>query len=621
MSKSNGNTPIQNKKAQQVNNTPSVANLKAQQTGTPSSPSNRMAQQGGNPMLLSNQSGVQSGNALQAGNKMAVLSAGVASAGNGLAVQSANVPSAGNRMNLQTTNTPSSTNSNEGQIGNISFSLGNFAASSIINPLGGSLENVPPASHRRMDSLGSFASPQISSVAPKAVLLMVEPFQFISFLEWNCRKDFDDHGTLRIKGLIAEENRFAYSNLAAIETYVCAKAQDEDGGEIILFNGVLTDVSVESQHQFHTMTIEVKTGTYLLDQIPHTRTFHQDDFTYQSVIETCLEGEGGQFIMQEKQSEQTGQFTVQYRESNWSFIKRLAHRLGVVIIPETRTEGKRFYLGVNHSAGGNEVPSDHFTITRSISKEDSLTAHGLGVYHVKSRHVYELGQFVTLAGQRLVVNSVHSFLEGGELVHQYTFCALKHAYDIRKPYDQIKGVSLKGMVSAVEKDQVQVLLHEDENKERCGVRWFDYATVYSTPDGTGWFAMPEIGDEIRLQFPDADDAWAYVSSNVHLETRGGRINPDHKSWKNKQQKEILFTPEAILITNNNGLSIELSDDQGITISSNKNISIESDGALSMNSQNAGVSVYGDRNVAIQQGVASINIQDAIDISGGKINMN
>jgi hypothetical protein len=369
------------------------------------------------------------------------------------------------------------------------------------------------------------------------------------------------------------------------------------------------------------MTIEAKTGTYLLDRTSHTRTFQEDDFTYRSVIEECLAPEAGLFIMREKESEQTRQFTVQYRESNWSFIKRLAHRLGVIIIPETRTEGKKFFLGVNRSEGGIEIPSDNYTVTRTIPEGDSLIAHELGVYKIKTRHVYELGQFVVLEGRKLVVNNIHSYLECGELLHQYSICALHSAYQIRQLSNHIRGISLKGAVINVKKDKVQVTLHEDENKDNCGTRWFDYATVYSTPDGTGWFAMPEIGDEIRLLFPDADDAWTYVSSNVHLETRGGRINPDHKSWKNRQQKEILFTPEGILITNNNGLSIELSDDQGITINSDKDISIQSDGTLAMNSQNAGVSVYGDRNVAIQQGAASINIQDAIDISGGKINMN
>ena len=618
MSKSIGNTPIQNNRAGQVSESAPLSNRKAQQAGTTSPVSNLRAEQAETSSSLLSRKVQQpdaSSPVVNLGTQQSEASPSIAN----LRTREADTSSfALNRKVEQGGASPLIAN-RKAQLENVSFGIRDFPP--FKNLMGEPMGNIPSASHRMADLSGSFASPPISSVAQKAVLLMVEPFQFISFLEWDCRRCFDEHGTLKIKGLIAEENRLAYANLATSETWVCAKAQDEDGGEITLFNGVLTDVSVESQHQFHTMTIEVKTGTYLLDQVLHTRTFHPDDFTYQSVIETCLEGDDGQFIMQEKQSEKTGQFTVQYRETDWSFIKRLAHRLGVVIIPETRTEGKRFYLGVNHSAGSNEAPADHFTITRSISKEDSLTIHGLGVYHIKTRNIYELGQFVTLEGRRLVVNSVHSHLEGSELVHQYTLCALKHAYDSRQPYNQIKGVSLKGMVTAVERDQVQVLIHEDENKDNCGARWFDYATVYSTPDGTGWFAMPEIGDEIRLLFPDADDAWAYVSSNVHLETRGGRINPDHKSWKNKQQKEILFTPEAILITNNNGLSIELSDDQGITINSNKNISIQSDGALSMNSQNAGVSVYGDRNVAIQQGAASINIQDAIDIAGGKINMN
>ena len=457
--------------------------------------------------------------------------------------------------------------------------------------------------------------------AQRATKLMVEPFHFLNFTEWSCTQTFNEHGCLRITGLIAEENRMAYPDMMTKQTWACAKAEDEGGKEIILFQGVLTHLAIQSQHQFHTMTIEIKTGSFLLDQIPHTRTFHPDTTTYQSMIETCLEPANGEFIMREKIAEQTHQFTVSYRESEWKFIQRLAHRLGVVVLPETRTKGKRLLLGLNPKDRAEEIIADHYTMTRSPNDPDSLIRTEQGMYQIQTRDIYELGQAVHFQGRRLIISKIKSRLEGSELIHHYTLCSLKPAYDRRQPYEQIKGIAMRARVINVARDQVQVSIHEDENNGQSGTRWFDYATVYSTPDGTGWFAQPEIGDEVRVLFPTADEADAYVASNVHLETRGGRTNPDHKSWKNKQQKEILFTPDSLTFTNNQGLSVELSDQKGIIINSNLGIFLQSDGQIQLNSQNAGITAYGDRNLTLKQGAASIHIQDDIDISGGKINMN
>ena len=62
------------------------------------------------------------------------------------------------------------------------------------------------------------------------------------------------------------------------------------------------------------------------------------------------------------------------------------------------------------------------------------------------------------------------------------------------------------------------------------------------------------------------------------------------------------------------------DNQGVFVKSGGNITLDSDADISLNSQ-SGVTVYGDRNVTVQQSAAQINVQNAIDIGGGKINMN
>ena len=180
---------------------------------------------------------------------------------------------------------------------------------------------------------------------------------------------------------------------------------------------------------------------------------------------------------------------------------------------------------------------------------------------------------------------------------------------------------MSAWVTAVEKTMVQVELLEDENKADCGARWLDYATVYSTPDGTGWYCMPEVGDEVRLVFPDRDEEHAYVAGSVHLGAAGGRDRPQEKYWRNKQNKEILFTPDAIILRNNQGLSLELSDEEGIKLVSDKDILLQAEGQIQMKSQGEGIHMAADSKILLQQGTARIEMSDAINIGGGKIYMN
>ena len=482
-------------------------------------------------------------------------------------------------------------------------------------------ESTPQRTKQMASSSTSSTNGTTNRTDVRAVKLMVEPFQFLSYVEWDISLGFNEHGTLKIKGLVAEKNRMRYLNMASRETWVCVKALDENDEEVILFQGILTKLNVDSMHEHHTMSIEVKTGTHLLDQRRHTRTFQPDNTAYYHVINTCVKEVGGEFTMRERRDQETGRLTVQYEETNWSFINRLAHRLGVVVLPEFKTQGKRFHLGLNQNSQSQEIKSDNYQMESDLANPDSLIRYEHGIYHVRTRSIYELGQSVTLQGRKMVIINVKSYLKGGELVHTYTLGNLKSTYERPLAHEAIKGVSMMAQVTAVERDRLQVSIFEDENKSQSGSRWFDYSTIYSSPDGTGLFFHPEVGDTVRVVFPNANETSAYVANSVHLETHGGRTNPDHKSIKNKHNKEVILAPDFAKLTNNAGLDVELNDAKGIMINSNQGIFIETDGNLHISSDNAGVTIYGDRTVTIQQGSAQINMKDGVDVAGGKINMN
>ena len=132
--------------------------------------------------------------------------------------------------------------------------------------------------------------------------------------------------------------------------------------------------------------------------------------------------------------------------------------------------------------------------------------------------------------------------------------------------------------------------------------------------------MPEIGDEIRIVFPDKEEDHAYAIGSVHEGTVEGRTDPNKKIWKNRQDKEIVLSPNYIILKNNRGLSVEWLDEEGIRIDSDKNITISAVEDVEIKSSGS-VDMSAGRSILLKQGAARIKMEKEIDIGGGKIYMN
>mgnify|MGYP002512963119 FL=1 len=184
--------------------------------------------------------------------------------------------------------------------------------------------------------------------------------------------------------------------------------------------------------------------------------------------------------------------------------------------------------------------------------------------------------------------------------------------------NELVGLSLMGRVNAIEKEQVQICLDNDENRQ-SGNCWFAFSTVYSSPDGTGWYCMPEKGDAVRLYFPTEKEENAFVSSAFHENTGAGlRTKPEIKRWRNKEGKEICLTPEKILITNNCGMSVELSEQRGIKVKSNASVNIEASENIYISSSGASLEFAAANKIVFQQGNSTMELSDGIKLAGSTV---
>ncbi len=463
----------------------------------------------------------------------------------------------------------------------------------------------------------------------RAVTLKVEPFEFLDFRLVECRKELNQHGTIKIVGLIDKSRSQEYMAKAAKETWISVTAVAEDGEQERFFCGVLTDLEIRQEGEVHMLSIQAATGSFLLDLEQHLRSFQDPSAFYLEVMRQSLDPDGGQMIMLDNGEVPIHRFLVQYHETDWEFIKRVSSYLGTVVIPEDRVPGKKLYVGYRAKSSRTEILEavDYRTklkcgeyIRRRQEGESSIGVSDMSGYLVRSREIYGLGRTIEFQGRKQIIRKIFSWLEGQELCHEYELSTRRGGVEpvILNPY--LSGISLKAHVSAVERTQVKVKIEKDENQGNCKERWFDYATVYSTPDGTGWYCMPEIGDEIRIVFPDKEEDHAYAIGSVHEGTVEGRTDPNKKIWKNRQDKEIVLSPNYIILKNNRGLSVELLDEEGIRIDSDKNITISAVEDVEIKSSGS-VDMSAGRSILLKQGAARIKMEKEIDIGGGKIYMN
>ena len=459
--------------------------------------------------------------------------------------------------------------------------------------------------------------------------IKVTPFEFQSVISYESTIEINEHGQAKVTGYASREQAEKAMDCLSGEGWATVSGSDEAGPSHPLFCGIVTGGQAEQENNTYIVTIVLKTGTFLMDLKEHIRVFQRG--SYQVLQDACMESYREAYAeskyLMAIPDELTGGLVVQYRETDWEFARRLAGQKNTVLIPNEKSPGVKYIFGVSGDAAGELSSYESYMSFRDMGgyrrrKENGFRGGAGSGCQVRSREVFFVGDSVGIRGKTNVVTRLRREWSRKELWNQYTLTEAGDIWQETYYNPKIIGASLKGKVSEVSRDKVRITVLEDENNNRTGSRWFAYATVYSSPDGTGWYCMPEEGDYVQLQFPCEDEKDAYVSSSVNEKPTDpeARSNKDHKSIKNKDGKEILMTPETLVLTNNKGMTITIDDAVGITIESDKDITLNAAGGVSLVSEQSALEMQAAGQLRLQQGTTSIELAEQIALTGAQLNM-
>lgn len=461
--------------------------------------------------------------------------------------------------------------------------------------------------------------------------ILITPYEFQKIIQLKIIKELNEHVKLHISGIISDENLDKYVEETGAKEAIKVSAKDDENNEITLFEGIVTKVCIKASNDVRTLEIEALSNTFFMDIKKVSSSYQDKKLTYSEIFDK-KNSRYGNLVMVDNVTNGTkiDKFIVQYKETDWEFLKRLASYFNVALVPECKLPGIKYSIGGSGEAKVYEINEFNYSVQKGLQEYNvknsnenyELDEMNLISYEVVTNKIMGLYNKVNFKGRQLLVYKCEIEMVGGVLSNKYILRD-ENGMKVRKVYnDKMIGISLQGRILDTQRDKVKVSLEIDGSPtERKGARWFEFSTIFSQPDGTGWYCMPEIGDVVRLYFPDNEEKNSYVISSMHYDEvdSSKRSDPSVKSLSTKYGKEIVMSPGSVEIIGNGNLLMRMTDDGGIEVNSNKKIILDAKGDIEINS-GAKIQIKGHRGINLTQGDASMIIRDDITMSGGKVNV-
>ena len=369
-----------------------------------------------------------------------------------------------------------------------------------------------------------------------------------------------EHGWMRVRAQVGEEEE---------ETILYRLASRQPGrlygtGQL-LFAGLLSQVEFYRKDQVRYGILTFRTADCLMDVEKKSRSFQDTSMTYSELLDQILQSYPGSAYLLSVPDEPIGQLLVQYQETDWQFLKRVFSQRYAPLGACMGQEGIHLYAGVPDLSGEWECQLE--AVSKSEEEVRRLEAMGAAEsdfvdYRVCAGSCQDLFAALDVGGSRLSVASLDWTLERGRLECRYTLRSSAGIGSYPVYPVSLVGIALEGRILEVKGNQVRIHMDIDDPYNGPDVYWFPYATMSASLNGSGWYYMPEVGERVRVEFPDkyAGDALVINSASVYAVSKGAEDSmgdPAVKYLSNQAGQKMALGPQGVAVSaGSSGITID-----------------------------------------------------------------
>lgn len=323
------------------------------------------------------------------------------------------------------------------------------------------------------------------------------------------RQGLNCHGQLSLRATLQEEEAI---RLVEEEEELWIKLRAETGGEErVLFCGRAGTQGVIRKNGLLVLCARFFGGTRQWDMGEKSQSFCRLQKSYGEVFGQVLKDYPKAELLDESSGGAViGRFLLQYEETDWSFLKRLASHLGTVLVAQDSDTYGKAYFGLPRLERGRVLENREYTLlNRQRGREEwaeDLLPQELYRWEVVSEELLSLGEGVHLGHIPVVVTGIERETKQGRVEYTYTLSRRKGIIQKKVYNPKIYGMSIPATIRERKGNQVRLQLAVDKEEEQGEDRaWFTYCLETSN-----FYCMPEIGSLAHLYFPDQDEANAIV---------------------------------------------------------------------------------------------------------------
>ncbi|RRJ65498.1 hypothetical protein EHV15_23200 [Paenibacillus oralis] len=465
------------------------------------------------------------------------------------------------------------------------------------------------------------------AVAGYGQVRLISPYEIHTLTELRIEQNLNEHGRLTARGIIPDDKQDTYIHIpVSYQSIAVQEVNDKGEPGRILFQGLVQEININAVQGIYYLELSAITHSILLDLEPRSRSFAGDNGTYLDIIDTVLAAyDGADKLDNALDKERPEGMVLQYKETDWAFIRRIASRFGAAIFPEITAASPKLFIGIPEGRYW-ELLSQPYSIQRDMAGEKELRtsaihdAHSIDgtIYTVETGQLYKLGDKVEFQGKEFTVIASTGHFQAGHLVYEYRLMPTGKAW--QKPLYNIPliGSSLEGTVLEVKGSEIQVHLSIDGEQRKEVKHWLAYESPYTAEGHGGWYCMPEAGDTVQVYFPAATEESAVATSLRRTSPLPAQASsPDTKIWSTPAGKEMkLGTSDFTVSASRGRVYLKLEDQSGVTVQSEEDLLFTSRtnlrGTMNRLTAQAGEAIY------MRCGSSSIILDGEADIRGERL---
>ncbi len=404
-----------------------------------------------------------------------------------------------------------------------------------------------------------------------------------------------EHSTLKLSGLVENEEEFLYGVSDGQDIEVIIQGSE---GTKNLFSGIVTGVSITESGQMKTACVEGKSRSWLMDRTKHSRSFQNAHITFQALTQEILKDYTGSSLIYTGDSQEIGNLIIQYEETDWDFLKRVLSLVGLALTPDSQKAGLKLFAGVpkfpetalSYTVLEMDKDMDSYYYLKANKRE--VHAADFTQYIISSEHLMGIFDTAAVQGQPLAVYAYQYSFEQQEMIGTYCLQSAKGLV-VQASYPMhLIGAALMAKVVRVSKNKIQAAMEIDGAHIERAVHWFPYSTLSASPDGSGWYCMPEIDDDVRIYFPSKQEAEAIALSAVsnYDAPQGGSDrmqDPNNRYFRTKYGQELALNADSVKLScNEDKSSITILTDGTIRIQAQESVNVQAKEKITLYAENA-----------------------------------